>query len=104
MRCIYLYIYIIIIITNLKLTKMKISELIAKLEIIKERSGDTELTFKVKDGYDRYGYDMDFDLRVGDTTGDPTDWCGSYTNAGWTKLDFYLRNENNKYPKVTFRK
>ena len=65
MSYIYLYIYIIIIITNLKLTKMKISELIAKLEIIKERSGDTELTFKVKDGYDRYGYDMDFDLRVG---------------------------------------
>ena len=36
-------------------------------------------------------------LEQGDTTGDPTDWCGSYTNAGWTKLDFYLRNENNKY-------
>lgn len=85
---------------------MKISELIKKLEILKERNGDNDLRFTVTDFYSRYGEEMDFELRVGDTTGLPSDWYGSMTNndINQTCLKFHLKCQDNKKPKIIYRK
>jgi hypothetical protein len=50
---------------------------------------------------------MDIDLKVGDTTGMPTDYSGYTFNSSFclTTLKFYLRkNHDGKNPKITYRK
>jgi hypothetical protein len=84
---------------------MTTSELIKKLQILKEKHGDNELRFTVKDYYSIFGKEMTIDLRVGDTTGMPTDWNGVSSNGTQTTLQFGLsKNIEGKNPKITFRK
>jgi len=82
---------------------MKISELIKKLQILQDKHGDNQLCFDVKDYYSRYGEEISIDLKVGDTTGLPSDWNGCYTNNGHTRLEFRLEHKEGKKPKITFR-
>ena len=84
---------------------MKLSELIKKLESLKEKHGDNELRFTVRDYYSRYGEDMITTLRAGENTGLPSDWEGVATNGGQTTIQFHLtENSEGKKPKITFRK
>ena len=83
---------------------MKISELIQKLETLKSKHGDNELHFTAQDGYSRYqDINLNLDLRVGDTNGMPSDWFGSYTIDGKTRIEFYVKDNNGKIPKMTYR-
>lgn len=83
---------------------MKTTDLIHKLQVLLEKHGDKELEFRVKDHYSRYGAEMDFNLQVGDTTGIPSHWFGSFTTDNWLRLDFSLKSVDGKNPKITFRK
>lgn len=83
---------------------MKTSELINKLQILLDKHGDKELEFKVKDHYSIYGKEMYFDLKVGDSTNLPSDWCGCWVTDNYLRLDFNLSTLEGKYPKITFRK
>lgn len=83
---------------------MKISDLIKKLEILKEKHGDSELRFTAQDYYSTYGDSMSLTLNVGDN-GNPHDWFGTSTNDGLTTINFYLNKDSEgKKPKITFRK
>lgn len=83
---------------------MKISEMIAHLEKIKESSGDTEVVFEVRDYFSRYGFLA--------TPGFDTEgciWPGVNGNGRTTNLTIHLEDqqypyEDVKHPKVTFRK
>lgn len=84
---------------------MKISDLIRKLEILKESHGDNELDFGVKDYYSRYSKEANFNLVVGDESKfGHTWWDGVYTNDGRTRLELHLKPYDNKHPKITYRK
>jgi hypothetical protein len=83
---------------------MKISDLIKKLESLKEKHGDNELNFTVRDSYSRYGLDMTTRLRCGETTNMPTDWESCFSHDGKTRIEFDLSdNSEGKIPKITFR-
>ena len=80
---------------------MKISELIKKLETIKENHGDNNLRFTVKDFYSKYGEEMDTHLSVGENGY----WSGLTSVDSTTTLMFYLlEGFDEKKPKITFRK
>ena len=79
---------------------MKISQLIKKLETIKEKHGDNELRFFVKDYYSVYGKQMSNHLSVGEDGL----WSGVTSANGSTTLDFHLMEDDGKKPKITFRK
>jgi len=85
---------------------MKTSELIKKLQILLEKHGDNELEFKIKDyfmnGRD-LGNDCSFDLRVGDTTGFPTDWNAVSSHSGFTFFSLRLKDQDGKKPKIMYR-
>jgi len=83
---------------------MKLSQLIKKLEILKEKHGDNDLAFQVQDHYSIYGEDMSLFLEVGDTERGSTWWSGCRTRDGLTTLEFNLNKSNGKNPKITFRK
>jgi hypothetical protein len=85
---------------------MKTSELIKKLQILQDEHGDSELRFTTQDSYSIYGEEMTLDLRVGETTGKPSDYNGfAHDGNGWTTLQFSLsKNYEGKNPKITFRK
>ena len=84
---------------------MRISELIKKLESLKDKHGDNELRFTVKDYYSRYGEEMITTLRAGENTGLPSDWEGVFTHKGQTTIHFHLtENSEGEKPKITFRK
>lgn len=83
---------------------MKISDLIRKLEILKEKHGDNELEFGVKDHYSRYTETATLPLKVGEDKGG-FNWFGCYSNNGITRLHIHLsENYEGKQPKITFRK
>lgn len=79
---------------------MKISELIKKLETIKDNHGDNHLRFFVNDYYSVYGKQMTTHLSVGEDG----HWSGVTSANGSTTLDFYLMEYDGKKPKITFRK
>jgi len=81
---------------------MKISDLIRKLEILKAKHGDNDLHFNVVDGFDLYGEPAEMLLRVGDED-DILDWFGVNTVDNETRIKLYLKKQNNKRPKITFR-
>jgi len=84
---------------------MKISQLISKLQILQEKHGDNDLRFTAKDAFSRYGEEISIDLRVGDTTGLPSDWNDVASNgSGTTTLLFCINHKDGKSPKITFRK
>lgn len=84
---------------------MKISELIKKLEILKEKHGDNELSFSVKDWYSIYGEEMNFDFIVGDDPRYSENWfSGMLSRDGHTTLKFDLKSKEGKNAKITFRK
>lgn len=79
---------------------MKISDLIAKLEKIKEERGDNDITFGVRDYYSIYDTRINPSWKV-----DSAFWEGTLTREGETKLSFNIgQNEEGKNPKITFRK
>ena len=83
---------------------MKISDLINKLEILKEKHGDNELRFTVQDDYSRYGESMQTFLQVGDN-GNTFDWFDVITRDNHTTINFHLDSgSDGKKPKITFRK
>lgn len=84
---------------------MKISELIKKLESLKEKHGDNELRFTVKDYYSVFGEEMTTGLKAGENTGLPSDWEDVFSNGEKTTIRFSLsENSEGKKPKITFRK
>lgn len=85
---------------------MKISELIQKLESLKEKHGDNKLRFTVKDYYSVYGEEMTTGLKCGESTNLPSDWGGVVSNGnGLTTIQFSLSaNTEGKNPKIIFRK
>ena len=85
---------------------MKVSDLIKKLESLKEKHGDNELVFNVKDYYSLYGENMTTNLKCGENTNLTTDWQDVASNgSGLTTISFYLReNREGKSPKITFRR
>lgn len=84
---------------------MKISDLIRKLESLKEKHGDNELRFTVKDSYAVYGEDMVTALKCGEESGMPSDWEDVATANGQTTIKFTLcKDSEGKRPKITFRK
>lgn len=83
---------------------MKISDLITKLEILKAKHGDNDLSFEVTDFYSRYGKKMALDLEVGDTEKGDTWWNGCRTRDNNTTIEFILEQNDGKNPKITFRK
>lgn len=81
----------------------KLSDLIRKLEVLKEKHGDNQITFNVKDYFSKYGEDMILNLKVGeDEKG--LDWFGSKSGNGYTTLNFNLCNKEGKNAKITYRK
>jgi hypothetical protein len=85
---------------------MKTSDLIKKLESLKEKHGDNELRFTVKDHYSIYGEEMTTGLKCGENTNTPSDWSSVFSNgSGCTTIEFSLsESREGKYPKITFRK
>lgn len=85
---------------------MKLSDLIKKLESLKEKHGDNELRFTVKDHYSIYGDEMTTGLKCGENTDLPSDWEDVASNgSGLTTISFYLsKSSEGKNPKITFRK
>ena len=85
---------------------MKISDLITKLESLKEKHGDNNLRFTVKDYYSLYGEEMTTGLKCGETNNFPSDWQDVASNgSGTTTISFSLsENMDGKNPKITFRK
>jgi hypothetical protein len=83
---------------------MKISELIKKLQHIVNTKGDKDLYFTVKDSYSIYGEEMQLSLKVGETTGLPSDFEGFTINGDRITIKFSLSNYDNKKSKITFRK
>jgi hypothetical protein len=84
---------------------MRISDLIRKLEILKEKHGDNILSFSVKDSFKIHGREATMDLRVGDTDGMPSDWAGCWTNDGRTRLEVRLSDDyDGKKANITYRK
>lgn len=81
---------------------MKLSDLIKKLEILKEKNGDNELNFNVVDSYNRYGEPAEMFLIVGDE-GNERDWSGVITVGNGTNIKLYLKEQSGKRPKITFR-
>jgi len=81
---------------------MKVSDLIKKLEILKEKHGDNELNFNVVDSYNRYGEAAEMMLIVGDE-GSEMDWSGVNTVGNGTNIKLYLKDQSGKRPKITFR-
>ena len=85
---------------------MKVSDLIKKLESLKEKHGDNDLRFTVKDYYSVYGEEMTTSLRCGENTNLPSDWQDVVSNGnGITTISFALsESREGKNPKITFRK
>lgn len=83
---------------------MRISDLIKKLESLKEKHGDNILIFDVKDYYSIYGEAMTTGLKCGEETGFPSDWSDVRTSEGYSKITFHLDPSYGKQPKITFRK
>lgn len=81
---------------------MKISELIEQLEYLKENHGDNEICVSVRDYYSRYGSRARF--AYSPERHKNAMWEGTFTNNGVTTLDLHLLSEDNKNPKITFRK
>jgi hypothetical protein len=83
---------------------MKISELIKKLESLKEKHGDNNLRFTVKDVYSTYGEEMITLIKCGEETNLPSDWQDVSTNGNMSTINFHLLEYDGKKPKITFRK
>jgi len=84
---------------------MKISELIKKLESLKEKHGDNNLYFNVKDSFSLYGEAMHTYLKCGETTNLPSDWCDVRSYDSTTTITFHLNESlEGKKSKITFRK
>ena len=82
---------------------MKISDLIRKLESLKEKHGDNELRFTVRDFYSKYSEEMTTRLKTGESG--PFDWEDVATNGNRTTIHFRLsENMEGKKPKIIFRK
>ena len=84
---------------------MKISQLIEKLESLKQNHGDNEISFSVHDEFTKYGYPAVTYLKAGETTGLPTDWNDVSTNkdSGISTIHFHIQKSDSKRAKITFR-
>lgn len=85
---------------------MKISELIKKLQSLKEKNGDNELEFFVSDYYSRSAKKMTTNLKCGENDDLPTDWEDVTTpKNGLSLIFFHLDHDmEGKNPKITYRK
>ena len=84
---------------------MKISELITKLESLKEKHGDNTLYFNVKDSYSIFGERIHTNLSCGENTNLPSDWCDIITRENTSTITFHIsENEIGKKSKITYRK
>lgn len=81
---------------------MKISELISQLEFLKDRHGDNEIAINVRDYYSRYGSRANFAYNP--ERHKENKWEGTFTNGNLTTLTIHLLPEDEKNPKITFRK
>lgn len=75
---------------------MKLSEFIKKLQFLQNNVGDTDLNFTVQDQYSRIKHDITIDLKTGDTTGFPSDFNGTYTADGRTRIEFSIYGTDKK--------
>ena len=83
---------------------MKATELKKVLETLIEKHGDTKIIISVHDYFTVHGCDAEININT-----DGCIWSGIVTYAGTTRLGVHLQDrqfpyEDNKHPKITFRK
>jgi hypothetical protein len=84
---------------------MTISDLIEKLTALRDKHGDNNVTFRVRDDFKVYGVEMTPAWGKDDKF-----WAGTFTNGNHTSIEFHIADhtdidgETRRIPLITFRK